>query len=352
MVLTRTDENELLTALHAGTLEAPPWRLFLERLRARLDADRCSILLRAEGGEGWQAVGEVRSGRLRLHEAAEAPGDPAFEDLRPGRVYSALELGRDSDADARYMRIVAGDADFALSAVTIGDGFSARDSAILFALAPHLAIALATRVALEQGQRRSAIASMLGARLSLGWLLLDKRGRLLDHDGLATELLHAGNAFRILPDGRVSCHFPDAADLLAAAVEGRDQPTEARGRRSAAWVVVEGAPVQMLLLPVRALPPFPSLGRGHFLGVLRRLDDARALAPDVTAQLFGLSRNEARLATAIASGTSIADAAEAIGLTVETARNYSKRIYVATSTSGQAALASLLLSGVTGLGDG
>jgi len=50
----------------------------------------------------------------------------------------------------------------------------------------------------------------------------------------------------------------------------------------------------------------------------------------------------------MADGDSIAEAGEALGLTVETARNYSKRIYTKTGAQGQADLVRILLSGVTG----
>ncbi len=86
MALTRTDENELLTALHEGPHEAPRWRTFLDRLRRRTRADHAALIF----GHG------------------DAPGphapiglDPAYARLRPGRVYSAEELGDPADQAAR-----------------------------------------------------------------------------------------------------------------------------------------------------------------------------------------------------------------------------------------------------------
>src|SRR5690606_4774956 len=53
VVLTRTDENELLTALYGGVLGEEPWRLFLLRLLARAEADVAQLMLRPVGGEAW-----------------------------------------------------------------------------------------------------------------------------------------------------------------------------------------------------------------------------------------------------------------------------------------------------------
>ncbi|MFT3977068.1 MAG: hypothetical protein QM688_08160 [Sphingomonas bacterium] len=78
----------------------------------------------------------------------------------------------------------------------------------------------------------------------------------------------------------------------------------------------------------------------------------RASAPvDAAAleALHGLTRSEARLAAALAGGESIAEAAARIGLTIETARNYSKRIYAKTGARGQGDLIRLLLGGAAAL---
>ncbi|EJU11327.1 regulatory protein LuxR, partial [Sphingomonas sp. LH128] len=56
------------------------------------------------------------------------------------------------------------------------------------------------------------------------------------------------------------------------------------------------------------------------------------------AQLFDLAPSEARLALALSRGMSISEAAPELGLTVESARTYSKRIYAKTGARGQADL--------------
>ena len=66
--------------------------------------------------------------------------------------------------------------------------------------------------------------------------------------------------------------------------------------------------------------------------------------------LFGLTPAEARLAWSLAQGLSIAEAADAHGLTTETARYYSKRIYAKTGRArGQVDLVRNILTGVLAL---
>ena len=56
---------------------------------------------------------------------------------------------------------------------------------------------------------------------------------------------------------------------------------------------------------------------------------------DQLAELFALLPSEARLALALSRGMTIAEAASDLGLTIETARTYSKKIYAKTGARGQ-----------------
>ena len=62
--------------------------------------------------------------------------------------------------------------------------------------------------------------------------------------------------------------------------------------------------------------------------------------------LFGLLPSEARLAWAIAEGHSMSEAADALGISLETARHYSKRVFAKTGARGQPELVRLILKSV------
>ena len=67
------------------------------------------------------------------------------------------------------------------------------------------------------------------------------------------------------------------------------------------------------------------------------------------AELFNLSGSEARLALAISRGQTIAEAAGNLHLTLETARNYSKRIYAKTGARGRSDLVRFILASTLAL---
>lgn len=73
----------------------------------------------------------------------------------------------------------------------------------------------------------------------------------------------------------------------------------------------------------------------------------RQLAPErFIAQLFGLTPTEAFLATLLANGFTLTDAAEKLDVTENTVRSYAKRIFAKTGVSRQADLVRLVLKSV------
>lgn len=340
MVLTRTDENELLTALHAGVFEGNPWELFLNRLLARTEAELCSIAIRPVADAPWQRVTSVRrkgEGALRVQEAVH----PSFDDMRPGRVYSIEDFISGPDFSARYMRVNwPHGSELGIALIRTGDDFSARDSSLLASLSPHLTIALHARSEMERERRRSAMAERGLSALRVGWLLLDERGRVLDCDAASAAMMAEGRIIRRSGSGRLRTGYPEAEALLEKVMAIRADGWAAE----AAWLSVE-PPIQMAVMP----PPDDGgrwLMRPHCLITHRGLpsdgDDGAFLT-----KLFRLTRGEAALAMEVATGASIQEAAETLGYTLETARNYSKRIYGKTGARGQADLVRIILNGVS-----
>jgi len=72
----------------------------------------------------------------------------------------------------------------------------------------------------------------------------------------------------------------------------------------------------------------------------QRLD----VSPEIIARLFGLTASEARLASALSRGDSMEEAAEAMGVTVSTARTYLKQVFSKTGTGRQADLIRMILT--------
>ena len=76
---------------------------------------------------------------------------------------------------------------------------------------------------------------------------------------------------------------------------------------------------------------------------LRRLETATNLAA-CARQLFDLTDTEAKFASALASGSSLTEAADIQGVRISTARTHLARIFQKTNTRQQSQLVSLLRS--------
>ena len=298
MPLSRADETELLTVLYDGLHETPPWSSFLHRLLRRLGADRISLIFgRGESPDrSAPQFDAARYGEEEQRRVARSAMIDLLQDrkLRPGRVYDSDEISDPrASAAGRFMRVAEPGGLSAWLAITGREGaFGAADSALLSSLAPHLVTMLKLYAVMERASLKLAISEDALARAGVGWEAVDELGRSVERGGLRGPT--------------------DAKSFLVP--PPRNTPL---------------APVGVRLMRAR-----PDLGVGAIKGLKNQ---------------FGLSHGEARLAVLLANGRSLIHAAEDLGLTIETARSYSKSVFAKTGTSGQPQLVRLVLTGPASL---
>ena len=359
MSLSRTDETNLVLPLFEGIFETPVWETFLRRLLQRTGAQRVRMTVR-NGSAPNQPPLRRRVLADRFADQHD-PGEPgpldqrAYGNLRPNRVYTLDEMRDFNDAavreeqdavlaaagigDARLIR-VAGQGELNAWIVLLHErpSFGAADSALLSALAPAMAVALAIYAQLGTLRLRAETAEESLALLGIGQALLDAEGHVLVADRLAQEALP-------LPAAGSRTQAAGQAQLAQACAAMANAPPATR-----AVVKLDGREGKDLLLrPARSDPaglPHPAAAVASFR--TGRREDA-ASAARVIARSMGLSDREAALAEAIGQGVPLVDAGRALQLTTETTRNYSKRIYAKTGAAGQADLVRMVLTGLAPL---
>jgi len=352
MSLTSADETDLLLPLHETALGDERFPGFLRRLRDRTRAAHVGLVLRSgEAPElrfsaGLDLVGEAR--RRGLPETAVTARFP-LERLRPARVYALDEFVADSprrratwDAalgamglvDERIVRIAAAEQLDGWLVIARAEPCTAGDSALLSALVPHLAVALRAHAASERERMALAIARSGLAHTATGWIAFDREARITALDPATGWWLE-----------QASGHRPRAGERLQGL-----EPAVDRQLITTAAALAEGQEDAGRGLCLSAAPRIDA--------VLTRSDDAAmvalcrfAHAPDKPtsrlraqrlAELHGIARREAELAVLMSEGHSIAEAATEMGLTLETARNYSKQLYAKLGIRGQAELVRLV----------
>ncbi|MFC3173931.1 helix-turn-helix transcriptional regulator [Novosphingobium bradum] len=352
MTLAPSDERDLLVPLHAGLLEQPPWQEFTRRLAARTGAERAGLLLRGPAEMTLDCWFRGTAFSPALPPVAPRL-DPRFLGavLRPLRVYTLDEVldmlgGESRDRAgaqlsaagigfARAMQVPAGASAEALVVIEHATrDFTAADGALLSGLGPHIATALQLGRELDTLRRRAEMAEDALAALGVSQALLDAGGQVVVADRSRPGLPGAEPGTRLRLASRAG---QPLADALAAVTSGTDRHAVLPGTGPASEaVLLRSAPASAAAM---TLP--------HGIVALSRapVDDDAALAHALIG-LYGLSAKEGDLAVALSRGAALVPAGVALGLTPETARNYSKRIYAKTGARGQADLVRLILGGV------
>jgi len=340
-------QTELVLPLFEGLFERPLWETFLNRLMARTRAQRIRLTIAPTIASEHPALDRRISARGAAYGNNSADEDAALTRLaqsgfRANRVYALDELGHTFGAadlndvsdllkrarigDARLLRISTLQKESVwLSLLHEREAFEAADSALLASLVPAIRAAAQNLFLIGILKARMVAAETALARLGIGHAILDGQGTVIASD----------------PGW-------DASQPVAHDREGQFAAACAELRRS---TDEEGFVVPAMKsgrpFVVRGLAG-PALPFGHSAAAVASYRtpqslDAASIEP-VVAATFGLTPREAALAARLATGDSLTEAGKSLGLSVETARNYSKRIFAKTGTHGQTDLVRGILS--------
>ncbi len=342
MRIPNLGETELLVPLHDGVFEQPMWQTFLARLRQVAGADYAGIWLKAD--EGREIVRLETGGPRPLVEGLLGKDTP----LRAGRAYARSDLAGAIAPDGPHlqaMRLAGGTGLEALVLLAAEEPLGADIASLLTALAPHVTVALRVLDAMERERARSEMSAEAFARINFGWISLDAKCRIVDCDAQAQRVLQQSGLLRRGHYDRLTPSDPQVDRQLTALV--RDFAGNPRARPRAInlshdpWIDTLVAPLRIEAL---------AGGTDAVAAVYIRGDrSSSADRHEQLVDLFDLTPSEARMAWSMAQGLTIAEAAREHGLTIETARNYSKKIYAKTGARGQVDLVRHVLTGVLAL---
>lgn len=357
----RVDDDQLLQSLYEGMFETPLWRRFLDAVLAKTEARYAALMFRPVDGESEVQLYAGTPPKPDLHRIYVEDDDREsirYRTMRPGRAYALEDLFDQHEprhqayfdsvmrpqglTHMRSIRVAEpGGIDLWLS-LWGGKQIGPTTGALLTALAPHLQIALRAYAALERERFRSSVTARAIERLKMGWMTLDGQCRILEATPNVEQLFQWGMLLRRGRYDRLTPSSPLIDRQLTALIKSYGAMGEGK---SQAFRLSQDPWVDMLVTPAHE----PMLtGTAKPVAIIYVSGDRRSQAErcEQLVDLFGLLPSEARLAWMLAQAASIAEAADALGLTIETARNYSKKIYAKTGARGQAELVRIVLTSV------
>lgn len=353
MAFPGNSKTELLLSLQKAVVEESGWTEFLARLASMANAVFAAMIIETPGSSDAVHIANAMPNGQPAPISSDALGKILSGRLRPERIYSAAELkdlGLGAEMDTaldkldtsavRAMRVTVSDA----LAVTIGIfgrvEFGAADGAILRRLFPYLKSSTQAASIVARERFRASVSAGVAVKTGLGWFLLDRSGFIVE---AATVHSDQWPGLRVLPS-RQGDRMALSDRAAESALKGILDRCAATATEHSSAIRISDVPVVHLHISPFSTADFAWCGKPVAIATLHGESRVPAENAGMLVDLFGLLPSEARLANALANGASLAETAEQMGLTIETVRNYSKKIFAKTGTRGQADLVRYILA--------
>jgi DNA-binding CsgD family transcriptional regulator len=375
------DTDDLIPKIYQGTIEPSPWQSFLRSLRLRLNCDVAAMSLRpARLGVKSFTVWDRRV-PLSAREAQVAATDHALlADLdllgaalqHPGDIYVLDELiDRDELRRSEYYRKLMRpyNVEYQLGMyfcepkgwachIGIMNGpercnFGVSEKQFFLAFRPHLEYALQIYSDLKRSELEKEIYGETLDRLTIGTIILNAHGKVIEINRVAQKIVENSDGIQLLQNQILPTKPQDRAELNRLIKDAIASRAHIAMERYVGALRVESGTSSLGLI-VRAAPTTTwHQGESSPCAILY-LDDLgqRGLVQEqFVARLFGLTPSEAQLATLLANGFTLAEAASQLNIAENSARTYSKKIFAKTGVNRQTELVRLILKSVALLSD-
>lgn len=387
---TETDSyDQLIGALYQGPLEGTPWQGFLPLLREQLDAMAVSLILRPpSAGDRGVILNQLRpceghpdsAVTIRLADQNDWQAtqyreqffalDP-FVSLPLGKVVSLDELMpadqlSTSDYYLRYLQ-PAGVFHILGADITSSSGFQGRlrvsrgpeeaafgprERQLCERLLPHLTRAIEIHARLNHIESERDLYAGAVEQLAVGSILLDEHGKVYKTNLLASRILEQKDGIR-LNKGHLELDSKQDSQnlqtLIARVIASarRNEPAVVGAMRIAR--PSGRSELGLILRPVPHSEWAEAQNTPVVAAFISDPETSHEASQQTLSQLFGLTRAEASLATLLARGLSVTEAAEELVVSPHTARAQLKAVFAKTGVTRQAELVRLLVRSVATL---
>jgi DNA-binding CsgD family transcriptional regulator len=374
--LTVDQFSELTRLVYEGTLDPAAWRLFLKGMCEKLNGNAAVIILRIPRlGEvplkvDYGAIPELSPPYFRKYMAM----DP-FVQLPEGRAVTLHDFTHPNIEESEYFRdylepmdmvyVIGVDLSYQgrhhvrlrLCRPRRAGNFSASDCQLVEAFVPHLKTAIRVFSELDVVASERTVYADAMDQLTLASIVVDDSGKILHATRLAESILAENDGISRCNDLLFLANREDSKrfhELLSRAVEAQRSAKPAlvdvmRVRRTSGRPDI-GVVVRPSTSGVDKDNERLTASIAVFLSTTSVESREQTVPADVIQKLFGLTPKEAVLALRLASGESLHEASEQLGISPNTGRAHLRSIFAKTGVDRQVRLVRVLLKSVAMLG--
>ena len=368
------DFETLLGLIYQGPLESVPWKSFLDRFSAMMDAMTVALILRPpseadrglglEGGDlpvAWKTAYQDRFFALDPFIGLPIGVPTTLEELLPqdeltkrdfytqymkpmGALYAlAVDVREPNGLEARLR-----------AARPIGArDFGKEEKTLCARLVPHLERALQIHGRLQAIESERNLYADTVDHFAVGTILLDENCQVVRMNHFAERVVREKDGLS-LREGRLHTADRDSShelerlikETLAAQHAGQPSVVEAlsierpSGRGS----------IGLLIRPVPRSEWADGKVGPAIAVFIRQPDDGPVVSPEILQNLFAFTKAEASVACLLAEGLSVEDTARALGSSIHTTRAHVRSLFSKTDVSRQTELVLLILRSAASLG--
>lgn len=335
--------NRLADLLFKGLDERPSWSSFLTKLAHEIGISNAYLVI--EGNDGSpQNTAVLSPDPLLSVEIGAGLDRPALHAMPEGvptergvRISLGAKTGGHSDTDrAAWLLVDQAPADAAAFAT------------LLTALLPLLERILPLYELYGTAQRHRLVAEYVLETSGVGVVLVERDGTIASANAMASALMERTGLMAVRNGRLIATSLDENRRLIdAIAHMSQLQGAEPNPAHYTSFALADPTEGQRITLIVRPGPPYgpvsAPLKRTAVVIMRDPIRPATLSARDLE-QLFALTPAEARLASQLASGAGLEEAAAALGVSRNTARSQLQAIYGKTGINRQGDLVRLLLS--------
>lgn len=353
--------DDLIGLAYEGIEESTPWKTLMGALSDRSESHDASMVISSASVPGaWllvtdnddphltgnEHVSGVMSVNVLLDLAQPEASTP--EELMPDGEFfrTPLYLQFLKPHNLRYLlgRDVVRDellrVKLSLERTADQEPFSQRERALLEAIAPHLQRAIRLRERHDHGTHMRFFFEEAMAKLAIGCLMLDAKGKVVSINAWARRLIDQNDALAVR-NGRLRAVDSIDGKVLNKAIDAALAMRARAGQSRGTALRLESAPGMTVLdLVVKPLARDSLIESASAPAVVVYLNDCRRpgieLDPGALAAMYGLTHCESQIGALLAKGTCLTDVADRLHVSINTVKTHLRGIYEKLGTSKQA----------------